>query len=77
MEKIKLELCKEFIKMVFTEKKCKGIEINCFFKMAEEVGLYTKNTYNSAMSKALMELVEVKSTADENGNFAYNVYTLK
>lgn len=77
MEKIKLELCKEFIKMVFAEKKCKGIETNCFFRMASEVGLYTPNTYGTAMSKALEELCSVESRQDEDGNFAYNSFVLK
>jgi hypothetical protein len=76
MKEIKLDLCKIFIKKVFEKMKCKGIETNCFFKMASEVGLYEQNTYGSEMGKALEELCSVKSTQNDDGTFAYNVFVL-
>ena len=79
MTEIKLNLCKEFIKMVF-EKHCipgGGIETNCFFKMAAEVGLYIPDTYGTPISKALEELTTVETVSDDNGNYKYTVFRLK
>ena len=77
MEKIKLELCKQFIKMLFEEKKCKKMETSLFFDLATEVGLFNEGNYGGPMSKALEELCTVEHVKNEYGNYAYNVFVLK
>lgn len=76
---IKVEWCENFIKSRF--KKIigfgKGIETNCFFKMATEAGLYTPGTYGSPMSQALENLTEVKLIQDDKGNYLYYAFYLK
>lgn len=74
MKNYKLELCKEFIKMVFSEYK--GVERNLFFRMAEDVGLYTPNTYGTEMSEALNEMITIETVTDKDGNFIYNAFRL-
>ena len=75
---IKVEWCKNWIKKSFAElpEWVTGIEITCFWKMAEESELWIPGTYGSPMSKALEELVNVIPITD-NGNFLYNVFRLK
>ena len=74
-----IELCKDFIKDVFNEKCLPGggIETNCFWKLAEESGLWIRETYGTAMSKALEALTDVLSVNDENGNYLYTIFTMK
>ena len=75
---IKVEWCENFIKSIFEKLSgsAKGIEINCFFEMAEKSGLYAKDTYGSPMSKALENLTEVKTIQDDNGNYLYTIFCL-
>ena len=76
---IKIEWCENFIKAQFKKLPgfAKGIERNCFFKMATEAGLYTPGTYGSPMSQALENLTEAKTVQDDNGNFLYYVFYMK
>lgn len=53
-----------------------GIEVGCFWKMAEASGLWERGTYGTPMSKALEELTKVESILDENGNYLYSVFRL-
>lgn len=78
-KKIKVEWCENFIKSQFKKLPgfAKGIERNCFFKMAAEAGLYTPGTYGSPMSEALGNLVEVKTIQDDNGNYLYSAFHMK
>lgn len=74
-KKIKVEWCENFIKSQF--KKYKGIERNCFFKMAAESGLYKLGTYGSPMSEALGNLTEIKTVHNDNNEFLYHAFYLK
>jgi len=76
---IKVEWCENFIKAQFKKLPgfAKGIERNCFFKMATEAGLYTPGTYGSPMSQALGNLTEVKMIQDDKGNYLYSAFYLK
>lgn len=79
MKKIKVEWCENFIKSVFKKIPFEngGIEVNAFWKKAEQSGLWIRGTYGTPMSQALEKLTEVESVADDNGNFLYNVFRLK
>lgn len=78
MKNIKVEWCENFIKSVFEKHVIKngGIEINCFWEMAEKSGLWIRETYGSPMSEALSNMVKVEPIHDENGNFLYHVFRL-
>ena len=79
MRNIKIEWCENFIKASFAKlpRFAKGIETNCFFKMAEESGLYIAGTYGSPMSNALQKLTEVKTVKDSDGNYLYSAFQLQ
>ena len=72
----KIEWCMNFIKKKFERKKCKGIEVGCFWEMAERSGLWERGTYGTPMSKALENLTRVEDILDENGNYLYTVFRL-
>lgn len=76
MKNIKVEWCMNFIKKTFEKKQCKGIEVGCFWDMAERSGLWERGTYGTPMSKALEELTKVEIISDENGNYLYSVFRL-
>jgi hypothetical protein len=80
-KEIKVEWCKNFIKARFTKHHAfpgenAGIEVGCFWKMAEASGLWERGTYGTPMSKALEELTKVENILDENGNYLYSVFRL-
>lgn len=78
---IKVEWCENFIKAKF-RKYCAflgpnaGIEVGCFWKMAEAAGLWERGTYGSSMSEALSHLCKVEDVLDEEGNRCYSVFRL-
>ena len=76
MKNIKVEWCENFIKKTFEKKQCKGIEVCCFWDMAEKSGLWTRGTYGTPMSEALEKLTNVEVVSDDNGNFLYHVFRL-
>lgn len=76
MKKVKIEWCENFIRKTFEKKQCKGIEINCFWDMAERSGLWERGTYGTPMSQALEKLVTVEPVKDANGDFAYHIFRL-
>lgn len=81
MKQIKVEWCENFIRAQFTKHHAfpgpnAGIEVNCFWKMAEASGLWERGTYGTPMSEALTKLTKVETIHDENGNFLYNVFKL-
>ena len=78
MKKIKIEWCENFIKATFKKHVPEngGIEVNCFWGMAEKSGLWIRGTYGTPMSEALEKLTKVETVSDENGNFLYNVFRL-
>lgn len=76
MKNIKIEWCRNFIKKTFEKKQCKGIEVGCFWDMAERSGLWERGTYGTPMSEALEELTEVEIISDKNGNHLYTVFRL-
>lgn len=76
MKNIKVDWCMNFIKKTFEKKQCRGIEVGCFWDMAERSGLWERGTYGTPMSKALEELTKVETISDENGNCLYTVFRL-
>ena len=81
MKQIKVEWCENFIRAQFTKHHAfpglnAGIEVNCFWKMAEASGLWERGTYGTPMSEALSKLTKVETIHDEDGNFLYNVFKL-
>ena len=76
MKKIEVEWCENFIKKTFEKKQCKGIEIGCFWDLAEKSGLWVRGTYSAPMNKALEKLTTVETITDENGKFLFNVFRL-
>lgn len=76
MKHIKIEWCMNFIKKTFKKKKCKGIEVGCFWEMAEKSGLWKPEIYGSPMSKALDILTRTETISDENGNYLFSVFRL-
>ncbi|MBS1402254.1 MAG: hypothetical protein HPZ79_04620 [Oscillospiraceae bacterium] len=79
MKQIKVEWCENFVRSKFKKLPFPngGIEVSCFFKMAQDAGLYQLGTYGSPMSRALEELTQVGSIHDDEGNFLYNIFKLK
>jgi len=78
MKEIKVDWCKNWIKHTFKKLPFEngGIEVNCFWGMAEKSGLWVRGTYGSPMSEALSELTHVETIQDKNGEFLYNVFKL-
>lgn len=78
MKNIKVEWCENFIKSVFAKIPFEngGIEINCFWEMAEKSGLWERGTYGTSMSVALEKLTKVEVVSDENGDFLFHVFRL-
>lgn len=79
MKKVKIEWCRNFVKSVFKKmpEGITGIETSCFWKKAEESGLWERGTYGTPMSYALEELTRVEMVHDEDGNYLYSVFRLK
>ena len=82
MKIIKVEWCENFIRAAFTKHHPfagpnAGIEVGCFWKLAEESGLWERGTYGSPMSKALGNLCDIVTVFDKDGNFAYDTFKLK
>ena len=79
MRQVKVEWCENFIRSKFKRLPFPngGIEINCFFKMAADAGLYEHGTYGSPMSEALVNLTTVEAIQDEKGNFLYHIFRMK
>lgn len=72
MKQVKVEWCENFIRARFTKHHAfpgpnAGIEVNCFWKMAEASGLWERGTYGTPMSKALGNLTTVETICDEDG----------
>lgn len=77
MKGIKVEWCENWIKARFARLPVKngGIEAGCFWKLAEESGLWVRGTYGSPMSEALAKLTKIE-TVTRDGAFCYNVFRL-
>ena len=81
MKQVKVEWCENFIRAQFTKHHAfpgpnAGIEVNCFWKMAEKSGLWERGTYGSPMTEALVNLTVVDSVHDDEGNVLFNVFRL-
>ena len=78
MKNIKVEWCENFIKSAFAKIPFEkgGIEVGCFWNMAEKSGLWVRGTYGTPMSEALEKLTKVETVSDDNGKFLYNVFRL-
>ncbi len=77
MKEIKVEWCENWIKATFAKLPFEngGIEVGCFWKMAEKAGLWVRGTYGTPMSQALEKLTKVE-TVTHNGEFCYHVFRL-
>ncbi len=79
---IKVEWCENFIRARFAKHLAflgpnAGIEVGCFWKMAEASGLWERGTYGSPMSVALDKLVTVETVLNEDGSYCYSVFKLR
>lgn len=79
MKKIKVEWCENFIKSVFEKIPFEngGIEINCFWELAEKSGLWERGAHGTPMSEALEKMVTVDEVTDNDGNFLFHVFHAK
>lgn len=79
MREIKVEWCKNWIKHTFEKRVPKGggIEINCFWRMAEAAGLWERGTYGSPMSVALLDVCIVDSVSNDEGEYQFSVFRLR
>lgn len=79
MKEIKVEWCENWIRALFDRISPYGraVEMNLFWRMAEEAGLYEQDTYGSPMTQALTKLCNVRFVTDENGNHKYTVFEIK
>lgn len=77
-KEVKVEWCRNFIKSAFKKISFEngGIEVNCFWDMAEKSGLWERGTFGTTMSKALEELTKVEIVSDKNGRYLYTVFRL-
>lgn len=77
-KEVKVEWCRNFIKSAFKKILFEngGIEVNCFWDMAEKSGLWERGTFGTTMSKALEELTKVEIVSDKNGRYLYTVFRL-
>lgn len=81
MKNVKVEWCENFIKARFTKHHPfpgpnAGIEVGCFWKMAEASGLWERGTYGSPMSEALRNLTKFETVHDDDGNPLYDIFKL-
>lgn len=78
MKKIKVEWCENFIKKTFAKlpEFATGIEVGCFWNMAEKSGLWTRGTYNTPMTQALENLTSIKAVNGEDGKVSYYAFEL-
>lgn len=83
MKHVNVEWCENFIRAAFGPKHHAfagnpdaGIEINCFWKMAQAAGLWEPGIYGGPMSDALEKLTVVESITTDEGKFLYNVFKL-
>ena len=75
-----IKKCENFIAELFAKYDTKiedfGIEINLFWKLAEERGLHIPGTFGGPMSKALEKMCSVKTRNDESGNYILTAFVL-
>mgnify|MGYP006978550897 CR=1 FL=1 len=82
MKNIKVEWCENFIRAAFTkhfpaEIKNPGIEVDCFWRLAEASGLWVRGTYGSPMSVALDNLCDVEDVHNDEGTYLFSAFVLK
>lgn len=82
MKNIKVEWCENFIRAAFakyfpTEIKNPGIEVDCFWRLAEASGLWVRGTYGSPMSAALNNLCDVADVHNDEGTYLFSAFVLK
>lgn len=79
MKQVKVEWCENFVKAVFKKHVPGGggIYTGCFWSLAEKSGLWERGTYGTPMSTALVNLTDVETIHDKEGNFLYTVFKLK
>ena len=68
MKNVKVEWCENFIRARFTKHHPfpgGGIEVGCFWNMAERAGLWERGTYGSPMSIALSHFARPKLSSTE------------
>lgn len=79
MRKIKVEWCENFIKKTFAKLPdfATGIEIGCFWNMAEKSGLWERGTYNTPMTQALENLTSIKEVYGKDRKVSCYAFELK
>ncbi len=82
MKNIKVEWCENFIRAAFAKHfpagiKNPGIEVDCFWRMAEASGLWVLGTYGSPMSIALNNLCDVEDVHNDDGKYLFSAFRLK
>lgn len=80
MKEIKVEWCENFIKHLFEKLNtydCTGIKAECFWRQAEQAGLYQPGEYGGSMSNALRNLCKVEAVFSDQDEFLYHVFRLK
>lgn len=78
MKEIKVEWCRNWIRHTFKKLPFEngGIEVGCFWEMAEKSGLWVRGTYGSPMSQALEALTKVEIIQDNSGKYLFSVFRL-
>ena len=59
MRKIKVEWCENFIKKTFAKYFATGIEVGCFWNMAEKSRLWERGTYGSRPFQVLCKRLKL------------------
>lgn len=73
---VKLEWCENFVKATFAKNQCRRINTELFWKLAEDAGLWERDTYGTPMSEALAKLTTVEAVSHDDGNYLYLVFCL-
>ena len=81
MKQATVKSCENFIRATFRRLRGydgtpKGIEVGCFWKLAQDAGLWEPGIYGGPMSQALDNLAVVETVHDDDGKFLYNVFRL-
>ncbi len=75
----KVTWCENWIKATFAKLPAwaTGIERNLLFNKAAKAGLYTPNTYGTAISQALENLgIQCESVCNADGEFLYHIFKM-
>lgn len=81
MSKITERRCENWLRRTIAERldwtRTKGIEVNCFWRMAEQDHVYEPGTYGDRcpMSKVLPKYVkDIEDIRDKDGNYLFSAF---